>query len=172
MSEETTTTKDAIVEEGVPDITLSTGVVLRPKPVPPGVYIRISTKDPMPKPPKFKVPGKDVYLDNTDDETFIKDVKDWDAQQNKRLLFAMVVYGIDKIVEIPKGMKGPKSDGWIDMMRLTDGEVFPENPTWRQAAWILEVAALTADDFTEIFTGVGRLTGVPEEDVQSAAQFS
>jgi hypothetical protein len=168
MSEE----KTVKVEEGVPDFTLSTGVVLRPKAMPPYVYIRVATKDKPPKPPRFKVPNKDVYLDNTDDENYIKDFKQWELDQNDRMLIAMVTFGIEKIVKVPKGVERPTSDKWINKLRLAGVETEPDDPDWRQTHWILSVAAVNEEDFNTIFTGVGRLSGVPEEDVQTAAQFS
>ncbi len=160
-------------EEGVLDITLSTGVVLRPKPIPPAVYIRVATKAPMPRPPMTPAKNKpDILLSNPDDDNYIREVKQWDTEQHARMLFAMVSYGIEKIVSVPKGMEKHTGDRWLNKMRHTGADVFPEDDDWRMASWILEVAAETAEDFNTIFTGVGRLSGVPEEDVQKAAQFS
>lgn len=167
----TTNNKPVEVEEDI--IVLSTGVELKPKAIPPYVYVRVSTKDPMPKPPMFSPKNKpDVLLANTDDENYIKEVKQWESEQQKRMLFAMVSYGIEKILSVPKGIERHKSNGWINKMRHTGAEVHPDDPDWRASSWILEVAAETAEDFNAIFAGVGRLSGVPEEDVQNAATFS
>jgi hypothetical protein len=170
MSEEKKTSK---VEEGVPNITLSTGVELKPQEIPPGVFIRIVSQDPRPKPPMYSPPNKpNILIPNFDDEIFIKDTKQWEYEQQQRLLFSMTLYGIDEIVKVPRGIEKHTSDDWINKMRYTGAEVFPDDKNWRQATWVLEVAAKTADDFNAILLGVGRLSGVPEEDVQNAAQFS
>jgi len=172
MSEEKQT-KSAVVDEGVPDIVLSTGVVLRPQEIPPRVYIRVASQEPMPKPPMEPAPGKPhILIPNHDHPNYITEVKQWEHEQQERLLFSMVIYGIEKIVKVPKGVEKHTGDNWLNKMKYTDADVFPDDEEWRRASWILEVAAKTAEDFSEIFAGVGRLSGVPEEDVQNAAKFS
>ena len=161
-----------LVEEGVPNIVLSTGVVLKPRAIPPYVYVRVSTKDPMPDAPRSKVKNKDFYLENTDDETYIKKVQQWELEQNDRMLNAMVSYGIEEIVSVPKDMETYKKDRWLTKLAHTGIEVYPDDLDWRMTFWILTVAAVDAEDFNAIFAGVGRLSGVPEEDVQNAAKFS
>jgi hypothetical protein len=154
------------------EITLSTGVVLKPKQIPPRTYIRVATQTPPPTPPRDHVPGKpNILIPNPDNEYYIKEFQQWEQEQAARLLYAMVLYGIEEIVKVPKGMEKHTGNKWIDKMRYTGSEVFPEDREWRKANWILEIAMETSDDFELISTGVGRLTGVAEEDVQLAAQF-
>lgn len=148
---------------------LSTGVVLRGKPIPPLVFINLQAADEPPEMPKFKDNAGTVYT-NPDDPSYIEKMKNWNDKQNKRLLNAMIIFGTE-IVSVPKGIPKITEDEWIDLLETADVETKPENQSWRRLWWTMTYAAVNESDFELISQTIGRLSGVPEEDVDKASKF-
>lgn len=169
-------------EEAAPDIDpnlieLSTGVVLRAKPMPPGLFMKLSAALPRPETPKFQPEGKKFWVQDHDNEDYVAQVKLWEDEKKSLMLEGMIAYGTAYESGPPewKKQKPPYTDDdWIDkLVALSDKlNVKPENKHWRYLTWIMSVACETADDYEDIFRKVGRLSGVPEEDIQKAGNFS
>lgn len=154
---------------GENEFELSTGVILRGKSIPPGVFINLQADDMPPQMPKIKDKDGTVFT-NPDDPAYIDQMKFWNQKQNKTMLNAMIILGTE-VVSVPKGIPKMESDGWIEEMEVLGVKTKPENTSWRRLWWMLTFAALTASDWEMISQTVGRLSGVPEGDVDKASKF-
>lgn len=151
-------------------ITLSTGVVLRGKQVPPLGFVAVLANFPRPKPPMWKDPNMGRMMENPDDPDYISRVQSWQTEYADATLNVMVVYGTE-IVNIPKGMSKPSDKRWLERYQMTGLQVHEENEDWRYLTWIKFEAAVTVDDLNKIKKVVGELSGVPESAVQAAETF-
>lgn len=149
-------------------IELSTGVKLRGKPMQPGVFINLAVANPPPDPPVYKT--ENGMYTNVDDPGYIEKMKHWKSVQSKDTLNGMIVFGTE-FVSKPKDVPAIESDDWIDMLKTGGIKVDPNNKSWRYLWWVLTFAAPVAKDWEKIQEVVGRLSGVPENDVQSASSF-
>lgn len=163
MTEEKKTNDPKVIE-------LSTGVKLRGKPMPPVVFINLSTKNPPPDMPTFKDKDGTVYV-NPDDPNYIEKKKHWETESSRDMLNGMIIFGT-VLEEVPKGVEKPSGNDWLELVEVAGMQTKPDNKSWRYLWWVLTVAAPDAEDWSKITEVVGRLSGVPEDDVQDAAKFS
>jgi hypothetical protein len=150
-------------------ITLSTGVVLRGKTVPPLGYVTVAAAFPTPKPPMWKDPNLGRLVENPDNEDYINRVKSIQMESSSALLNVMIVYGTE-VVSTPPGFSKPKDKKWLDRFRLTGLPIF-DDEDWKYLTWIKFEAATTPEDLNLIKEVVGKLSGVPEKDVEAAESF-
>lgn len=151
-------------------ITLSTGVVLRGRPVPPLGFVNIMAAFPHPKPPMYKNDMMGRMMENPDDPDYVARVQSWQTEYSDATLNVMIVYGTE-LVSKPKSFPGPKDKKWLNKYAMTGLPIHEENEDWLYLTWIKFEAALTKEDLDKIKDAVGRLSGVPERDVQSAETF-
>lgn len=160
------------VEQGEGDntITLSTGVVLKGKQVPPLAIIRIMSAFPRPKPPVYMSKTMGREMENPDDPDYIERIKSWQIDSSNAILNALILLGTE-LVSKPKKMTGPDDDDWLDEYRMLSSEMLPQNRSWRYLTWVTFKAAVNEKDIELIKEVVGGLSGVPESEVKSAEQF-
>ena len=164
-------------------ITLSNGVVLRGKMVPPLVYVTVVGHFSSPEPPLWKDPNLGRMMENPDDPDYIKRVESVEMEKSSALLNVMIVYGTE-VFSIPEGISKPlieyKKIGkktekiepvWFKRYRLLGLPVFEDDSDWMYLMWIKSEVATTKEDLDSIQKVVGRLSGVPEKDVQNAESF-
>lgn len=175
----------AAAKQGSPDnlITLSNGVVLRGKMVPPLVYVTVVGAFPMPKPPLWRDPTLGRMVENPDDPDYIKRVESVENEKNSAILNVMIVYGTqieslpphvsNPFIEYRKvGKKNEKVEpAWFKRYKLLGLPVFEDDNDWMYLMWIKSEVATTKEDLEQIQKVVGRLSGVPEKDVQAAESF-
>lgn len=150
-------------------ITLSTGVVLRGKTVPPLGYVTVAAAFPMPKPPMYKDPLLGRMVENPDDPDYLDRVKSTQMESSSAILNVMIVYGTE-VVSVPKGFSKHTDKKWLDRFKLTGLPVFDDDD-WLYLTWMKFQAAITKEDLDAIKQVVGKLSGVPEKDVASAESF-
>ena len=164
-------------------ITLSNGVVLRGKMVPPLVYVTVMGAFPRPKPPEWKDPNLGRMVDNPDDPYYLERVASVENEKNSAILNVMIVYGTEA-ADIPSHVSSPfieyKKIGnkeekiepsWFKRYRLLGLPTFEDDRDWMYLTWIKSEVATTKHDLELIQKVVGRLSGVPEKDVQAAESF-
>lgn len=150
-------------------ITLSTGVVLRGKTVPPLGYVTVAAAFPPPKPPMYRDPLLGRMVENPDDEAYIERVKSMQMEASSAVLNVMIVYGTE-IVKTPPGFSKPSDGKWLKKYKLTGLPVF-DDEDWLYLTWVKFEAALTKEDLDLIKEVVGKLSGVPEAEVAAAESF-
>jgi len=152
-------------------ITLSSGVVLRGRQVPPLTLIKIMAKFQRPDPPIYhsEIMGRDV--ENPDDPDYIARVQAYQTQSSNAMLNALIILGTE-LVSVPKKFPKPDDDEWLEQYNeLGLGDAKPKNESWRYLTWMTFKAVLDEKDLELIRDAVGRLSGVPESTVKSAEDF-
>lgn len=151
-------------------ITLSSGVVLRAKKIPPGLLIKVMARFPRPKVYSQFNEEEQRLIQNPDHPDYIEAVKDWNAKYAEAILNAMLLFGTEE-VSTPEEISTASGSKWIEELETIGEPTFRKNKSWRYLMWILTVAAASDTDYELITREVGRLSGVREEDVQKAAEF-
>lgn len=151
-------------------VTLSTGVVLKIKQVPPLAFIKVMAAFPRPKPPVVFIKAMGREMENPDDPAYLERLKAHNSESSDAIMNALILLGTT-LVSVPKGFSTPDSNDWIEAYRALGLTPLPDNKSWRYVNWISFVAATDAQDLILIRDQVGRLSGIPEEAVQSAESF-
>jgi hypothetical protein len=151
-----------------PVITLSSGVKLRCKPIPPWLIADVINEwnDRKPKIPVYLNPEKGREEENPADPNYQKALDDWNIAVAMELNNALILMGTE-VIEVPEGFPSHEDREWTSKMqamgRLSD------NPHRNYLYWIKYTAApKMPEDIELIIREVGRLSGVREEDVQAA----
>ena len=152
------------------EFTLSSGVVLRAIKANAGVFIKVMTRFPRPKPPTYFMESMGREMENPDDPDYIDRVKAWDMENNSQILNAMILLGTE-LVSVPKGVEKPSGDKWLNRYRLLGMQIHSEDSDWRYLNWVSMVAAPDENDMIKIHEVVGRKLGIAEVDVKAAEQF-
>lgn len=163
----------AVEEAQLPEdntITLSTGVVLRGKQVPPLVLIKVMSAYPRPKPPTWFNPTMGREMENPDNPDYIEQVKAWRTESGNITLNALIMLGTE-LVSVPKKFPGPDGKEWLDEYAVLGVPMSPENKNWRYLTWVTFKAAPAVEDLDKIKEVVGRLSGISESKVAAAEQF-
>ena len=151
-------------------ITLSSGVVVRAKKVPPMYLITVMTKSPRPKPPVVFIKDMGRNMENPDDPNYIDRVKAWEMESNTAILDVLITLGTE-LVSTPKGISKPTEDKWLEIIDALDMPKRPENESWRYLTWMKLIAATDENDLVIIQEAVGRLSGISNKDVKAAEEF-
>ena len=151
-------------------VTLSSGVVLRCKQVPPLLLIKVLASFPRPKIPTWISPSMGREVENPDDPDYIARVNQWKIDSSNVTLNALLLLGTE-LVSVPKNLEGPDGNKWIEKLKSIGLETETNNESWRYLNWMVLVAAPSDDDMNIIKEVVGKLSGVPESAVAAAEQF-
>lgn len=157
--------------------TLSTGVVLSIKSVPPMVLSRVYGSLPSePKPPKFMNNDLGREEENPNDPAYIEAVNEYQLKLADAVTNAIVVLGTS-LVSVPTGFPHPYKDYavWAEPLKIVGIDVPDmknDSDTGVYNAWVKYVAASTQEDINNLISAVSRLSGVSEDEVaQAANQF-
>lgn len=148
-------------------VTLSTGVVVRVRPVASLIISDIARAIPEPKIPRVYIETKAREEDNPSDPGYLKALEDRETAQAMAVNDAFLLMGTE-VVSSPPDLWAVESDEWIDRLAIV-GIGKPEGPHARYLAWMKYVAAPLQTDIIALLHGVGRLSAVTEEDVQAVA---
>lgn len=152
-------------------IRLSTGVVLCGRAAPPLMLIKVMAAFPRPKPPVYFNATMGREVENPDDPDYIERVKANQTESSNAMLNALILLGTE-LVEVPKKFPKPSDDSWLEEYTEFGLPVKPEKRSWRYLTWVIFKAAPTKEDLDAIQKVVGRLSGVSEDAVHSAEEFS
>ncbi len=155
---------------GVPDtLTLSTGVVLKLKPVPQAIIRRVVAKIERPVVPVVHIEEKDRDEPNPDDPDYKEALGDWLTEQAFAAFKAVLLFGTE-IESLPEGMVGPDSDDWTAIplyLEVVTEEELADHYR-RYLAWIELYAARTETDVFNIARLPVQLAGISESEVMDA----
>jgi hypothetical protein len=151
-------------------VTLSSGVVLKSKKAPLGLFIKVMSSHERPEVYKQWVEKTQRWHENPDHPDYIKAVKAYEYKINEVMVNAVLLLCVD--IEKTGGMKGPDTDDWMDIFFALGLETHPESKGWRKVSWLLAHAILNENDF-RLITEVAQLSGVAisEDAVREAATF-
>jgi len=150
------------------DVIASTGVVVRTKRVPPMVLGELTRKYKKPQAPRVKNAfiGTEEY--NYADPDYNKAVDEWNTEITFGMVDVYLVMGTE-IVSIPDGFPELDSDDWTEDFEIIGIEI-SEKKKGRYLQYMKFVVLPDPDDINAIVDSCSRKSGVPEEDVQEAAE--
>ena len=145
-------------------VTLSSGVVIKSKPLPAGYTVNVSRKwnSKEPKPPVEFIESIGRDEANPDNPDYIKAHQEWQTEFALAMFNLGMVLGIE-IVEIPDGVPTKESVEFAGILELL-GEL-PQTDIQKTVLWIELVAAPTADDVRVIVSILGEQGGATEAGV-------
>lgn len=148
-------------------VELSSGVVLRAKPVPSSLFGDIVARYPAPEPPVVFIPDKGREEENPDDPGYLQRVQANNAAIAKAMSDAVWLLGTE-VESLPKGFPSVESPVWQEELRLLGYDL--KSPRARYLAWVKFKAGPELQDYQAVWKAVGRLTGVTEADTQAAVR--
>ena len=152
-------------------LTLSTGVELRLKPVQSYVYVEFEKRHKRPKPPVVFIEEHGREQENPDDPAYRDKLIDWEREHTMGLLDVALVLGTE-LISKPESIPDVDSDEWIDGLEIALGEDLTfKNKKERYLYWLKYVGA-SDEDLQPIMSGIAAFSGVLEEDVKDASNFS
>ena len=155
------------VERGECDtVTLSTGVVLKIKPVPKFFIFDVTARIKKPKPPLVFIESKGRDEENPDDPDYQEALEKWVMNVANAGNEVALLRG-SEVESIPEGVPGPDSKDWKNEMEVL-GLPMIKNSRARYLTWVKAIAAPLDRDINNLLGEIGRLTGVSEADVEDA----
>ena len=146
-------------------ITLSNGVRLRVKKVPPLALSNVERKFPLPPVPTVKSPsGKEVPWE--DDPNWIRACQEVEARRSVAQIDILLALGTE-LEYVPDGMESVDSDGWAEALEEIGMDV-RTSKAGRYLDWLKLYGISDKDDLGLISSAVVRLMGVSSEDVSDA----
>lgn len=167
------TDQAAAQENGVlpTEITLSNGIVLALKPIPPGIVERAMDRLEKPKVPKVMLKDKGVEEENPGDPEYVAALEAYQALRTETATNAMLLVGT-AVKEIPEGLFGPEDTvGWLPdaaLMKHLGIVAETSNKFDRYLSWLVLYAMARQGDILAVMLVVNRVAGIGEEDVQAA----
>ena len=148
--------------------TLSNGVTLHCKPVPPSLVADVERRFTEPRPPRMFIEAKGREEENPDDPDYQRAL----AKYNEDLIIArMRVLLASSVVvdEIPDSVQQINDDDWADAIEAAGVVVPPkEKGGARRLAWLIYYALVSIDDQQAAHTRALRMVGTTEGDVAAA----
>lgn len=153
------------------EYTLSSGVVVRIKPVPPLAMREAAIQTQPPRPPMVHIEDRDQEIENPSDPDYLKALEEHQMKQLYLVSDVMMMLGVD-IIHVPDDVFPVESEEWSEMLTAV-GIPIPEqsvtNKYARRLTWMRLYAARSESDIAAILTRVIALSGVTELEVQRAA---
>ena len=152
-------------------VTLSSGVVLKVKPVPILLLNRIQMRFPKVHVPVVYNPDKERDEPNPNDPDYLEAVERNESAKTEALLDVMIGMGTE-IVTIPDGLQKPTDSAWFDDLEFYLQEEQDDRERPRYLAWVKFVAIRNTDDMQSLAIAVQSKMGISEEAVaQSINSF-
>lgn len=156
--------------EAPPELyTLSSGAVLRFKPVPPLAIREASLSVPLPAVPMVKLEDREELEPNPNDPDYLEAIAEREAKQFYVIGELLMMVGTE-IASLPDNVEPIESDEWLEPFTLGLGmKIDVSNKYKRKLAWLRLYAIRTETEVTEVMFGITRITGTLELEVQRAA---
>jgi len=154
--------------EGMPhEVTLSSGVVLALRPVPPFALQEALRQIREPEPPMWLNPDKGREEPNAGDPDYLAAIDRYVEVRLETIANVTMALGTD-LKSCPESMPGPEDDVWIEEMEVaTDGRIaIPRTPPRaRYVAWLRYRAMSRANDIAVVAALPLLLAGISEGEV-------
>lgn len=154
-------------ERGLVDqITLSTGVVLKVKPVPKHFIFTVTSRFEKPKVPVYLNESKGREEENPNDPDYIEAVEMYVADIASAAIDVVILRGTE-VISIPDGFPDHNSKDWKEEMEIL-GMPLIKKERARYLAWIKGMACPLEEDIEILMEIIGQHTGVSEADTAEA----
>jgi len=148
-------------------VSLSTGVMIRVRPVANLIVADIARGFPEPKPPKVYIEEKAREDVNPNDPDYLKALNDRQTEMAMAINDAFLLMGTE-IISVPDDVPKVEDAAWVARLAIL-GIKSPEDEYSRYLAWLKYIAAPLATDVIALIRGVGDLSAVSEDEVQAVA---
>lgn len=148
-------------------ITLSNGIVLRVRSMPPLLFSSVTNSIPEPEVPKVYMEDKGRDEPNPNHPDYVKAMEDRTAAIALATMNLMLV-ACTSIDSIPEDCESPEDDGWLFQARMAGFEFNPNDRNERYLAWLRAYAIATVGDMQKVQTVPLQLAGVSEQEVDEA----
>lgn len=153
--------------DGPQTVTISNGLILRIKPVPPYLVQRASEGIERPQVPTVYNEEKEREEENPLHPDYEAAVEAWQLKVADAAGKVMLGAGTE-VHYLPDGMDGPDADGWIETVEYF-GVTFDHNSKMaRYITWLTCYALPTAIDLQAATAAVAATTGIAEGEVQAS----
>ena len=149
-------------------IVLSTGVVVKAKGVSPFVVNAAMAKIEKPKVPVQFIDSKGRDEENPMHPEYLAGLAQYEADRSRVAQEAMLLLGVE-VLSIPDGFEAADGSEWVDTLAFLDVQVSP-NGQRRKLDRLRYWAMRSVDDLQRVATAVSRASGVPEQEVEKAAE--
>lgn len=151
------------------EITLSSGVVLRLKPVGPFIIREATRHIVPPRVPVQFIESKGREEENPMHPDYLAAMDKYETDKASANEDAVILFGTE-LAKVPKGISKPEDDGWIEDFELL-GIRIHDNPRLRYVQWVKLYAMRGGiDELISIMRTIGRKSSVLEEDAAEAAE--
>jgi hypothetical protein len=149
------------------EITLSSGVKIKVKPVNQFFIYQAVSKFKPPKVPRVFDEIKKREEENPNDPDYIIDQEHFLAEISNVSGDIMLLRGVE-VLEVPKGLDDWNSKSWKDEMEIFGFETNKEK--YRYLSWMKGVAITNSEEMNTVLKELGRVTGISETDAAEAAK--
>lgn len=165
----------AAVTGPVETVTLSTGIVLRLRPVPPRILADAATRVPKPEVPVVFITSRERNEANPDDPAYQAALAEWTRNTTDASFKLGLILGT-AVEHIPDGYYPPESDDWINEIEAAfavDGRESPvrrEPEKARYLDWLLYHALGNDEDQFVLTSAMWSATLVTQEALAAAIE--
>lgn len=150
-------------------ITLSNGVVLKVKPMPPMLLNSVANSIPEPEVPKVYLEDKGREEPNPNHPAYLRAVSDRAAAISLAMM-NLILYACTEVISIPEGVMKVTDDGWLRLAKMAGINFDPDDEVERYIAWLRCYAVQTVGDLNLTQTVPLRLAGITEAEVEEAME--
>lgn len=148
---------------------LSSGVVLKISPVPPGVIARIGRAVKRPEVPRQWIEEKGREEENPAHPDYLAALEHWQLAQMEALEDAVIALG-SEIVSVPETFAGPDDDSWTEELSILGIDDIPKTGKARYLNWVRLWAVHSNLDLVNLTNMAVRQSRIPESEVTAAAE--
>lgn len=149
------------------EITLSKGVVLLVKKVPPMILTEIEKRFAPPPVPRVYDENKGREIENPQDPRYLDQIDKVNAEKGMAITEVLIGLGTT-IAYLPDELLAPEDDAWIDDVEVFLGQSVPRQGRGRYLAWLKYYVIESGEDLMVLASKVSAKMGVPEAEVGAA----
>lgn len=173
--------EEKVGEERAEFFVTSKGVKFKVKEVPQVAYMDLRNSLPEPSPPVFYNDEYDREEPNENDPRYLAAHSNWEVQMSTAVMDISLMLGCE-VTDIPENIVDPDSEEFQEKLYILlksfgwdKHEIRDVTKTERKLFWIkYEACSATLrkedSDLTKLFNAIGRMSGVPEEDVETTIE--
>lgn len=157
------------------EFTLSNGIVLKIKSVPPFLYQAVQNEFKPPNPPKVMIEEKGREEENPNDPEYLRLLLELDEQQSLAINNLFLAYGTE-ILSVPEGYYRPEEDGWIAKVEFAQNitgkniHIDRDDEIQRYLNWLRYYALETGGDIALATRLPMELGGIREGEVEEVME--
>lgn len=146
------------------EVTLSSGIVLKVKPMPPLLLNAVANSMPEPEVPLVHIADDDRWEENKNDPGYVKALAEMTAKRELATI-NLILAVCTEVGSLPHDRVGPESDDWLFIPEMAGIEVDASNARARYIAWLRFYALETQQDLMQANSLPILLAGISEGEV-------